>query len=316
MNVALAQQDRLLVPRPLGAATADVINPANVKPNTPVITLNGHCDHTSVIGTIDKESCRTIVTRSQFEQLAKGSSVDSSGPIRVKFASSYAKFARLADEAQKRGMDKDPRFQEKFELARIQLLGQMLIQDLQAKSKQYSPDELQRFFRENPVLFEQAAIQRVYIPGTKFTNLLNSVQQPIPESAPEMKFLAEAIYARAKTGADFKTLEKEALQGANLREEPVTDLGKMARSQLRQTHRDVFDLKPGEVSTLFEEPGEGYYIYKMGDKEMPSFEAVKSETASAFEKQRMDAWIDSIMGSAHAELNEEYFGSGANRTAR
>lgn len=290
-------------------ASKEAANAHNVSPDTPVITLDGYCDPLSVIGTTDKTSCRTVVTRSEFEELAKASSADSSTPVRVQLANFYAKFTLLAHEAQKRGMYKDPRFQERLELARIQLLGQALIQDLQAKSRQYTPYELQKFFRENPAMFERASLQRIYVPNTKFTEAPNKVQQPIPESTSEMKLLAQAIYARAQTGTDFEVLQTEAFRTARLQEEPVANLGKMARGQLRPAHQVVFDLKPGEVSSLFEEREEGYYVYKMGPKEMPTFESVKPEAAAAFEKERLDTWMNSITGSAQTKLNEEYFGS-------
>ncbi|MBZ5547744.1 MAG: peptidyl-prolyl cis-trans isomerase [Acidobacteriia bacterium] len=280
----------------------------DVSPGTPVITLEGLCDPASATAMTHKKPCRTVITRSEFEELAEASDADS-GAARTQFANFFAKFSLLAREAQKRGMDQDPVFQRKLELARIQLLGQILIRDLQAKSNQFTPGELENFFRENPALFEQAAIQRVYIPKTKFKDLPNGVQQPIPESAPEMKLVAEALLARARTGADFETLQKEALDTANLKAEHDANLGKMSRDHLRRTHQVVFDLKPGEVSALFEEPDEGYYIYRMGSREMPSFEATKSDAATAFQKRRMDTWMNNITGPA--KMNQQYFGAAA-----
>lgn len=314
-SLSHAQQERpaaskLTDPAAVSRAKAEA---ANIGPDTPVITIEGLCDRAPTARITDKKSCRTVITRSEFEALAEASDADS-GANRTQFANFYAKFSLLAREAQKRGMDNDPRFQRKLELARIQFLGQALIRDLQTKSAQFTPNELERFFRENPALFEQATLQRVYIPRTRFRDLPNGVQQPIPESAPEMKLVAESILARAHTGSDFETLQRDALQEANLREEQDVNIGKMSRDHLRRSHQVVFDLKPGEVSPLFDEPDEGYYIYKMGSKEMPSFEAAKSDATTAFQKERIDTWMKNITGPA--KLNEEYFGTATAKSAR
>ena len=291
-----------------GNATADVGQDA------PVITLEGFCDPTTVIGTKEKP-CRTVVTRSEFDALAEATGA-STLAAKTQVALVYVRFSLLAREAQKRGMEKDPLFQKKLELSRIQLLGQALVQDLQAKSAQFSADDLQKFLGENPIQFERAALLRIFVPATKFVTHPNRVQDPLPETAPEMKMIAQKIYTRARAGEDFATLQKQAYESSGLNEEPAVDLGKKLRSDLRRSHRLVFDLKPGEISTLIEEPGEGYYIYKVLSKEVPPLESVKSEVQTALQKQRMDAWLKDIDDSAQIKLNEQYFGSEAAKSVQ
>lgn len=284
-----------------------------VKPDAPVITIKGYCEAT-MIGTTDKAECRTVVTRSEFEELAEATKSDSdAGKSRI--ATFYAKFTLLAQEAQKEGIDKDPTVKRKLELARLQTLGQAMIQDLQAKSMKYTPQELEKFFHDNPALFEVAALQRVFIPATKFIDVSPGIQRPVTGSEPEMKVVAEAIYPRAKAGADFVALQKDALESSNLKDDNVVaDQGKLARRQLRQAHQVVFDLKPGEVSSLFEEKGEGYYVYKMGPREMPSLESAKTAATQLFERQRFDKWMNDI--TSGASMSAEYFGAAAAKMGR
>lgn len=47
-------------------------------------------------------------------------------------------------------------------------------------------------------------------------------------TVPEMNLVAEAIYSRARAGADFETLQKEAFDAANLKEEPSVKLEKLS----------------------------------------------------------------------------------------
>jgi hypothetical protein len=283
-----------------------------ISPDTPVITLDGYCDPASTAAK-DKTACRTVITRSEFEKLTEGQPGADAETYRGRsqFASFYVKFLMFAREAQKRGMEKDPLFQRRLEMSRIQLLGQMLLQDFQDKSLKLAPGDLEKFFHENPALFEQATLLRIFIPASKFKDLPNGVQQPIADSAPEMKLAAEAIYARARAGADFDALQKEASETANTKEEPATKIDKISRDHLRRAQQIVFDLKLGEVSALFTEPGEGYYVYKMVSREMPSFESVKSEVGTALQKHRMDTWMNNITDSVHISMNEEFFGTNA-----
>jgi hypothetical protein len=280
-----------------------------VAPDTPVITMDGYCDPTSVIGTREKP-CRTVVSSSEFERLAEASGANTLA-AKTQLAAVYVRFSVLAREAQKRGMEKDPLFQKKLELSRIQLLSQTLMQDLQAKSEEFSADDLRKFFHEHPNQFEQAALLRVHVPGTKYVTHPNRVQDPIPETAPEMKLVAEKLYSRAQAGEDFATIQKEAYEDANVHDEPAVDLGKMSRDGLRRSHQSVFDLKPGEISKLIEVPGEGYYIYKVLSKEIPPLEAVKSAVSTALQKQRMDSWMKNITDPVRTTLNEQYFGAAA-----
>ena len=304
-SVATGQTGPAAAPPAASAGTADT---ATVGPDTPVITVDGFCGTDP--NAKHKVPCRTVLTRSEFENLADAAGA-SGMAAKASFAAFYVQFSLFAREAQKRGIDKDPLFQRKLEMARIQLLGQVLLQDLQAKSRQFAPGELEKFFRENPARFEQCRLLRVYIPNTKFNSLPNGIQQPIPETAPEMKLVAQAIYSRARAGEDFEILQKEALDTANLKEEISAKLEKMSRGQLRQTHQVVFDLKPGEVSALFDERDEGYYIYKIVSKQIPPFESVKSDVELALEKQRMDTWKKDITEPAKVSLNEQYFGAAA-----
>jgi hypothetical protein len=280
-----------------------------ISPDTPVITLDGFCDPASAAAK-DKTACRTVITRSDFEKLADAQQGADSETYRGRsqFAAFYVKFLMFAREAQKRGMEKEVLFQRKLEMARIQLLGQMLLQDFQDKSLELAPGDLEKFFHENPAPFEQATLLRVYIPTTKLKDLPNGVQQPIAGSAPEMKLTAEAIYSRARSGADFEALQKEAAEAANLKDVPDSRIEKISRDHLLLAHRGAFDLKPGEVSKPLDD-SEGYYIYKMVSKEMPSFESVKSDVGTALQKHRMDTWVNSITNPVHVTMDEEFFGT-------
>jgi hypothetical protein len=283
------------------------VNTPNIPSDTPVITMDGYCDPASPIGTVDKTRCRTVITRAEFERIAsaQGATIPSS---QKQFAAFYVQYCLFAREAHKQGLDKEPRAQEMLEVARVQTLSQLLIHDLQAKSQHFAPGDAEKFFREHQERFEKANFLRVFIPINKFRTVSYSVHQPIPESAAEMKQLADDMYSRARGGADFVALQAEARETSNLVDEETANYDNMSRDQLRKSHQVVFDLKAGEFSPLFHEE-EGYYFYKMLSKSVPPFDSVKLEVERALQKQRMDDWIGSIAGSAQVSMSEGFFGS-------
>ena len=304
-GVATGQSGPASAP-PAAASAGAAAATANVGPDTPVITVDGLCETAPAV-TKEKSPCRTVLTRSEFEGLAEAGGALT--PVaKSQFVRIYTQYLLYAGAAQKQGMDKDPRFQMMLQLSRLQLLTQTLMHDLQARAEQISPEELEKFYRENTAEFEQAVLLRIYIPRTKYVNRANGVQEPIPGTEPEMKILAEQVHARAVSGQDFQTLQKEVLAIANLRESEETNLGKMSRDQLRRSHRSVFDLEPGGVSAVLED-SEGYYIYKLLSKSIPPLESVKDEANRTLQKRRMDTWTKNITESAKVSLNEEYFGT-------
>lgn len=303
-SVATGQAEPAVPPLAASAGTAG--KTANVGPDTPVITVDGLCETARAVGKANSP-CQTVLTRSDYEGLAEAGGART--PVaKNQFVQVYIQYLLFAAAAQKQGMDKDPNFQRMLELSRLQLLMQTLVHELQARAEQISPEELEKFYRENPAQFEQAALLRIYIPRTKQVDRANGVQEPIPGTEPEMKTLAGEIHARAVTGENFQTLQKEVVAAANLRQPGEVNLGTMMRDQLRRTHRGVLDLTPGEVSAVLEDP-EGYYIYKVVSKSVPPLTSVKDEAKTALQKRRMDTWTKNITESAKVSLNEQYFGT-------
>lgn len=304
-SLATGQAEPAAVP-PLEASAGTAAKTTSVGPETPVVTVEGFCETAPSVAKANSP-CQTVLTRSEYEGLA-----EAGGQItpmaKKQFVQVYIQYLLFAAAAQKQGLDKDPSFQRMLELARLKLLTQTLIRDLQARAEQISPEELEEFYRENPAEFEQAALLRIFIPRAKQADRANRAQEPIPGTEPEMKTLAGEIRARAVAGENFQTLQKEVLTTANLRQPLEVNLGTKTRDQLRRTHRGVFDLKPGEVSAVLEDP-EGYYIYKVISKSVPPLTSVKDQAKTALQKRRMDTWTKDITEPAKVSLNEQYFGT-------
>jgi hypothetical protein len=300
-----------------------------VGPDDAVITLKGFCADAKLQG----DACKTAITRAQFEKLVEALQPGMPLNLRRQLATRYGLVLKMTADAEKRGLDKGPAFEEKMYFARLQILSQELGRALQDDSNKVSDGDIEDSYKKNIISYEQATLARIYIPrakqiapspakpkadteaGAKSAATTNAEQTPTEEqkkaAAEAMKKVATDLRARAAAGEDPDKLEKEAYAAAGLPgTAPTTKMEKTRRSALPPNHQAVMDLKPGEVSELIFDPNNGYYIYKMVSKETLPLDAVKPDILKTLSSQRYRDSMQSFQGNV--DLNDAYFGPVAN----
>ena len=239
--------------------------------------------------------------------------------VRRQLATAYPRLVLMAHEAQKRGLDKQPRFQEMMAFARLQILSQQLNRALQEQASQVPEKEIEQYYHDNPAGFEQATLQRILVPRNKQIEVPKDDRKdtkkedtsPAQQKAAEEAMIAEAnkLRARATGGEDFEKLQKEAFEFAGLKANPPSsNIGKVRRTTLPPSQASAMDLKSGEVSQVITDPS-GHYIYKMVSREVQPLEQVKDEIRNTLQNQKMRDTMQSIQQSATPELNDAYFGA-------
>lgn len=308
---------------PTASAAAKPAQPAakdssGVAPDTPVITITGVCDGPAArpkAAPAPKADCKTVVTRAQFEEIANALQPNMNAAMKKRLADIYPKMLVLAQEARKRGLENDPRFKQILQFARMQILAQQLSQSVKDDADKVPEAEIAKYYKDNAAAFEQADLQRLYIPkdkqrepaaDTKEDPSKQADTQKADEQA--MKKEADSLATRASGGEDFEKLQKEAFDVAGVKgAPPSTKIGKLTRNELPANHRPVLDLNAGQVSQVFAEPN-GYYIYKLILKETKPLDQAHDQIRSTLAQQRMQDAMDSIQQSSKTELNEAYFG--------
>jgi parvulin-like peptidyl-prolyl isomerase len=286
---------------------------ANVPPTAPVITLTNFCAAGSKNPPATKApGCNRIITRAEFEQvvsavipksrLAKGQEV----PAQVKqaIAREYATILVMANAAQKRGFPaKDPATMEMLKLSRLQVLAQGLSQELQEKAK---PTDAQsaKYYQDNASAFTEATLRRLIIPKPLPSN---GKDKPADDAA--LKAAAQKLRDRAAAGEDFDKLQKEAYDASgNKQAPPPTQIGAQRRGTLPPDQdAQVFNLAPGGVSQLLENPG-GWYVYKIESKRTLPLAEVKDEIVRKLQPERLADERNDIINSVSTKLNDQYFG--------
>jgi len=324
---------------------------AAVPPEAAVITVNGVCPAKpkpavakTAAGTDAKSAtaekttattsaadCKTVITKAQFEKLASGVAPNMTPQLKKQLASVLPRLIAMSSAAEKKGLDKTPRFSETMKFAKMQILTNELQRSIQEEAAKVPPEDVEKYYKDHPDAFEQFNLDRLFVPRTKQGEAdakeedeekgekLSEEAQKAKEATEKAKAdeaeqtmtkLAESLRTRAAAGEDFPKLQKEAFDAAGMKiESPTVNLPKVRRTGLPPAHAAVFDLKAGEVSQVINDSG-GRYIYKVNSKETLPMDQVKDEIHSKLQNDRNREMMEKVNGAFKVETNEMYFGPG------
>jgi hypothetical protein len=305
-------------------APADKTPELTVGPDDVVITLKNFCVDSAQQG----DACKTTITRAQFDKLVDALQPGMSPAIRRNLATRYATMLRMSTQAEKLGLDKQPKYDEMMRYARMQILSQQLSITLQQDAGKISDSDIEDYYKKNELNYEQATFARIFIPrakqivnppATPMSREKATTTPPPPPTEAQKKAAEQAmdkiaadVRERAAQGEDPDKLQKDAYVAAGLPgNAPNTKMEKVRRTTLPPNHQSIMDLKPGEVSQVISDPNSGHYVYKMISKDTLTIETLKPEIEKIISGQR---YRDNMQGfQGNVDLNDAYFGPARTR---
>ena len=294
------------------ASKVDAESEKSVPPDAAVITINGLCEKSVAADHAAASNCKTAITRGEFERLVDIIQPNMPSLTRNKFAIRYAAALVMSQKAHQLGLDQGRNYEQRLELARIQLLSQMFNEDLQEKANRISDKEVEEYYNNNKIAFSEADLQRIFVPRSGEVLPFNKKRYTNAPTKPQdaqamMKKEAQQLRVRAAAGADFGKLQEEAIKFAGLTTKPPdTNMSKTRRIGLPPAQAAVMDLKPGEVSEVIAN-NSGYLIYKLLKTETLPLEKVREEIRQTMRTARLKDAMESLRQSATTQLNEDYF---------
>ena len=298
---------------PNQSAPAQPSGKSILAPDASVITISGLCDSPAkAIST--GSSCRTVITRAEFEKIVAAIQPNMSARAKPEFANQYADALVMAQKAEELGLDKSPDFAEQLEIARIEILNRELKNLIRTEADQVSDKQIADYYRQNPASFEEADLERIYVPmiqASATTGSASDSAQHKQQSEQLTRELADQLRARALAGEDLTKLQQEAYDKAGIKSSANVSLAKVRRVSLPPNHATVMELQPGEVSAVLA-ANNGYYIYRLRSKGILSLEAAHDEIKGILRSQQILEETQKIEGSASSTLNEKYFYPGRN----
>jgi hypothetical protein len=299
-------------PKAAGTDQSHLPDTSNVAPGGAVITINGLCDKPPTCKGA-ASNCKTVITRAEFEKVIGAVQPNMKVRAQREFATNYATALVMAKKAEQMGLDKGANFEEQMKVARIQILSQELKKAIERQVSQISDADVENYYRANTPLFEEAEMERIYIPRTQDSPVPpdktlsdTDKQKQLQRAEQMMRELADKLRARAVEGEDFSNLQAEAYKIAGIKTTASPSLGTIRRVSLPRSQVWVMDLKPGEVSSVIE-ASNGYLIYKVKTKETLPLEKAREEIRGVLRSQRLQEEKQSIEESATPTLNEIYF---------
>jgi PPIC-type PPIASE domain len=293
---------------------------SNLPPSTPVITMTGVCEEPKGQAPATKSECKTVITRAEFEKLANTLQPNMAPELRQKLANEYPQILYMSQEARKRGLDKDAHYLEVLKFTKMELLKLELERANGQEADKISEAEIKNYHDKNAKTFDQASLLRVYVPRLSQTDMPKTGSSPAEvqgareKSEAAMANLADNLHTRAAAGEDFEKLQKEAYETAGVKSAaPPTANTKVRRGSLPASQASVFDMKPGELSPVLNEPS-GYYFYRLVSKTSPSLAETKAEIRDRLRSQRLQTMHENGQGALSYQLNKEYFGTDATPT--
>ena len=293
---------------------------AAVPPDAAILTIKGLCSEQTPkaeANSVDA-NCQTVITRAQFEQLSNAIHPNMPPTTKRQLANSYPRLLAMAREAEKRGLDKQTHFQEMIAFARVQILAQDLVRNIQDAAAQVPAKDIEDYYHDQPAAFARASLERIIVPNIKQRSSKEGKEtessgsdtrsEEKDKDQEAMRKEAEALRARAVTGEDFTKLQKDAYGAAGLNTPPPpTSMARTRRAALPPAHQSVLDMKPGDVSPVISDPG-GYYIYKLVAIEIEPLSDAESEIHKTLENQRMHAMMQKVQDSVTTDVNQAYSG--------
>jgi hypothetical protein len=279
-------------------------------PDAPVLTIKGLCPQPTPAAGTDgaKSACQTVITRAQFEKLVEALRADKDAQTKHHLAKAFPQLLVMAHEAEQRGLDKQPRFKERLDFARLQILAQELMGQIQEQAAQVPEKDIEDFYQKNISEFESANMERIVVPNR--SQLKPQSSEQAEGGADVMTKEAELLRVRAAAGEDFMKLQKEAYDAAGVsgNNSPNPKMDKMRRRSLPPAHASVFDLQPGQVSQVISD-ATGHYIYKLDSKGIEPLDAARNEISNNLREQRVRKMIQSFEQPFTTEVNDAYFGA-------
>ena len=170
-----------------------------------VLTVRGLCAQSTPTPGAEraKSACQTVVTRAQFESLVDALHAGKDAQTMRHLAQAYPQFLVMAREAEQRGLDKQSRFKQRMDFARLQILSQELMSEFQEEAAQVPESDIENYYQKNGSEFESVSVERIVIPNRAQVTPQSNQQAAEQGKAAEDVMTKEAERLRIRAGATW-----------------------------------------------------------------------------------------------------------------
>jgi len=290
---ALFAQSTAMPKTPAALAAEQAAQPteAPADPNKVILTIG------NTTYTVDQYAKLVAALPQQYQSFAMGAG-------KRQFAENLVQLNLLAEDAEKKGLEKDPAVKEQIAVSRKDILARAMFDDLQ-KNLKVDDAEVQAYYDAHKNEYESVKAKHILV-------RVKGAPMPGAEGKPELtdeQALAKANALRAKlaAGADFAAIAKtdsddtgSAAQGG--------DLGEFRRGMMVPPFEQAaFSLKVGEISQPVKSPF-GYHIIVVQEHKLKTLADSKEDIEKAIRPEMARKAVEDMRAKANVKIDDGYFG--------
>jgi peptidyl-prolyl cis-trans isomerase C len=213
---------------------------------------------------------------------------------------------KLADDAEKAGLDKRDPYKDQLEMSRIQVLSTAALSDF-SNSMQISGEDQQKYYKDNSDKFKQVKVRVIYVAFNPTPGKAAAGGKKLPTEA-EAQAKIEDLAKQIKGGADFGMLARENSDDQSSAAKDG-DFGTMKQDSAYPppVKTAVFALKEGEVSAPVKQPN-GFYLIRAEQITQQPFNDSILQIIQAVKQAKFQEWMKGLQAQYSVKVeNPAYF---------
>jgi peptidyl-prolyl cis-trans isomerase C len=285
---------------PSGAAAATPAPP--LSPDTVVVEVNGK-KYTKA--EVDK---LIAILPAQFQSMVRAKP-EALGQVFL--------MQRLAEDAQKAGLDQKEPYKEQLEVQRMQLLGTAELTEINNTMTVTEEDE-QKYYKDNLDKFKEVKVRVIHIGFTPALPKAPPAQQAEPAgegtkplTEAEARAKIEDVAKQIQGGADFGKLAHDVSDDhASAAKDGDFGVIKQDSAYPPAIKNAVFALKQGEVSMPIRQPN-GFYLIRAEEIKQSSFSDAFQQISQATRKAKYEEWLKGLQSQYNVKIENPAYFSGS-----
>jgi peptidyl-prolyl cis-trans isomerase C len=287
-----------------GQAAAQIQPPVNVTPGAAAATPAQPVAPETVVAEVNgkkytaAEVDKLITTLpAQYQQAAR---------MQPQLLSQVFLMQRLAEDAEKAGLDQKAPLKEQLEISRLQMLSTAQLTDVNNTMKVTEEDE-EKYYKDNPDKFKQVKVRAIYIAfNPASAKPAEDGKKMVTEA--EAKSKIESVAKQVQGGADFGKLAHDLSDDkASAAKDGDFGVIKQDSPYPPEITTAVFALKQGEVSAPIRQPN-GFYLLRAEEVAESSLNESLAQVSQLARQAKFKEWMDGMKAQYRVKIeNPAYF---------
>jgi parvulin-like peptidyl-prolyl isomerase len=213
---------------------------------------------------------------------------------------------RLAEDAEKAGLDKEAPYKDAIEFNRMQILSEAQL-TTHSNLIQVTKEDQEQYYKKNADQYRQAKVHVIYISFNPAPDKSGAAASKLTTEA-EAKAKTEDLRKQILAGGEFGKLARENSDDkTSAAKDGDFGIIKHGSNYPDAVKNAVFALQAGQVSELVRQPN-GFYLIRVDELSMEPFNDVAMQIFQDVKQQRFNEWFASIQAQYKVKVeNPAYF---------